>query len=137
MALEFIPREGLVVLQKKRLEHLKEKETGNENGRFWPKCVRDVAKACPRDVPGSPLGKLLEGSVKLKTLTSFAIRSSKLAADGRVTAARLFEKLLRSDQLCHPFSSLRTTSNTSRRGAVCILLVPNSLPSCLLGCLHF
>ena len=105
MALALIPREGLVVLQKKRLEHLKAKETGNANGRFWPKCVRDVAKACPRDVPGSPLGKLLGDSVKLQNAYLFAIRSSKLA-DGEpelVTAARLFERLLRSEPAVPPF----------------------------------
>ena len=104
MALQLIPREGLVVLQKERLAHLKEKETGNANGRFWPKCVRDVAQACPRDVPGSPLGKLLEGSVKLKNAYLNAIRSSKLAADEPelVTAARLFEKLLRSEPAVPP-----------------------------------
>ena len=44
MALEFIPREGLVVLQKKRLEHLKEKETGNENGRFGPSVSATLQK---------------------------------------------------------------------------------------------
>ena len=105
MALEFIPREGLLVLQKKRLEHLKAKETGNANGRFWPKCVRDVAKACPCDVPGSPLGKLLGDSAKLQNAYLFAIRSSKLAADEPelVTAARLFEKLLRSEPAVPPF----------------------------------
>ena len=49
-------------------------------GGFWPKCARDVSKACPRDVPGSPLGKLLEGSVKPKKAYFKAIESSKLAA---------------------------------------------------------
>ena len=94
MALRLIPREGLVVLQKKRLEHLK--ETENTNGRFWPTCVRSVASACPRDVPGSPLGKLLEDSVKLKKAYFKAIETTKLADDEPelATATRLFQQLL-------------------------------------------
>ena len=38
-------------------------------------------KACPRGVPGSPLGKLLEGSAKLKEVYFRAIGTSKLADD--------------------------------------------------------
>ena len=130
MALRLIPREGLVVLQKKRLEHLK--ETENTNGRFWPKCVRSVASACVRDVPGSPLGKLLEDYVKLKKAYFTAIAAAKLANDEPELLRRHVCSSTFSPhrQILPPNHTLRATFSTSRLGAPCILAGLRSLPSC-------